>query len=75
MVPPHNHLPPRRFKSSTGRPNLRRTIEVGAWDEPLDLQKQAMGVDWDIELRELSEAIPPAYTQYIGEAFLEQANG
>jgi len=72
MVPPHNHLLPRRFKSSTGRRNLRRTIEVGAWDEPLSLQKEAMGVDWNIELRELSEAIPPAYTEYIGRQFLEQ---
>jgi hypothetical protein len=31
-----------------------------------------MGVDWPISLRQLSEAIPPAYTQWIGERFLEQ---
>lgn len=65
----------RRFKSSTGRQNKRYTIEVGAWDEPLELQKEAMGVDWEIELRELSEAIPPAYTRFIGEQFLEQHHG
>jgi DNA (cytosine-5)-methyltransferase 1 len=62
----------RRFKSSTDRPNLRFTIEVGAWDESLARQKDAMGVDWPITVRELSEAIPPAYTKYIGEQFITQ---
>ena len=60
----------RQFKSGTDRPNLRYTIEIGAWDEPLDRQKQAMGIDWQITVRELSEAVPPAYTKYIGEQFL-----
>lgn len=71
LVPPHNHLLPRRFRPSTGRVDLRRTIEIGAWNEPLKLQKRSMGVDWDLTLRELSEAIPPAFTEYIGLAFLE----
>jgi len=65
LVPPHNHLLPRRFKSSTGRVNLRRTIEVGAWDEPIALQQDAMGMLWVTDVRMLSEAIPPAYTEYI----------
>lgn len=59
----------RRFKSSTGRVNKRYTIEVGAWDEPIGLQREAMGVDWPMTVRELSEAIPPAYTEYLGEQF------
>jgi DNA (cytosine-5)-methyltransferase 1 len=63
----------RQYKSSTGRKNLRFTIEVGAWDEPLERQKAAMGVDWDLTVRELSEAIPPRYTKFIGDAFLQQA--
>ena len=70
LVPPHNHLLPRRFKSSTGRRNLRRTIEVGAWDESLETQQSAMGIDWITDVRMLSEAIPPAYTEFIGTAFL-----
>lgn len=65
----------RQFKSSSDRPNLRYTIEIGAWDEPIERQKKAMGVDWPIELRELSETIPPAYTQFIGEQFLSQYEG
>lgn len=43
-----------------------RTLEDG---------RRAMGIDW-MEWRELAEAIPPAYTEYIGRQFaatLEQA--
>ncbi len=61
----------RRFKSSTGRKiNSRYSIEIGSWDEPLAKQKAAMGVDWTITVRELSEAIPPAYTEWIGQQLL-----
>jgi hypothetical protein len=62
----------RRFKQSTGRVNKRYTIEVGAWNEPVDLQKQAMGVDWDVTVRELSQAVPPAYTKWVGGQFIDQ---
>ena len=54
-----------RFVPATNRTNLRRTVEVGVWRIPLDVQQQAMGIDWT-NLRELSEAIPPAYTEHIG---------
>lgn len=54
-----------RFAPATNRTNLRRTVEVGVWRIPLDVQKAAMGIDW-MELRELSEAIPPAYTEHLG---------
>lgn len=74
LVPPHNHLLPRRFKSSSDRPNLRRTIEIGAWDEPLELQQQAMGMPWVTDLRQLSEAIPPAYTEFIGRHYVENTH-
>lgn len=32
--------------------------------------QQAMGIDWTDVRRELTEAIPPAYTQYIGQQFI-----
>jgi DNA (cytosine-5)-methyltransferase 1 len=65
LAPPCNHDLPRRFPPATNRINLRRTIEIGVWRIPLSIQQQAMGIDW-MTLEELSEAIPPAYTQWIG---------
>ena len=67
MSPPpcdHSWQTP-RFPPATNRTNLRRTVEVGVWRIPLATQQTAMGIDW-MELRELSEAIPPAYTEWIG---------
>jgi DNA (cytosine-5)-methyltransferase 1 len=54
-----------RFPCATNRLNLRRTVEVGVWRIPLQVQQRAMGIDW-MTLEELSEAIPPAYTEHIG---------
>lgn len=51
------------------KPNSRFSIEIGSYDEPIALQRQCMGVDWPMRLRELSEAIPPAYTEWIGNQF------
>lgn len=73
MSPPCNHKGwARRFKSSSGRKNLRYTMEIGAWDEPISEQRRAMGVDadWPITVRELSEGIPPAYTRFVGEQLI-----
>lgn len=59
-----------RFPSATNRTNLRSTVEVGVWRIPLETQRKAMGIDW-MELRELSEAIPPAYTEHIGRQLID----
>lgn len=40
----------------------------------LEIQK-AMGIDWTDVRAELVEMLPPAYTQWIGERFLEFLNG
>jgi DNA (cytosine-5)-methyltransferase 1 len=69
LAPPCNHDLPRRFTPATNRTNLRRTVEVGVWRIPLEVQQRAMGIDW-MTLDELTEAIPPAYTQWIGEQLL-----
>lgn len=58
-----------RFPPATNRTNLRRTVEVGVWRIPLEVQQRAMGIDW-MPLRSLSEAIPPAYTEFIGRQLL-----
>ncbi len=58
-----------RFPPATNRTNLRKTVEVGVWRIPLATQRVAMGVDW-MELEELSQALPPAYTQHLGSLLL-----
>lgn len=64
-----------RFPPATNRKNLRKTVEVGVWRIPLETQKKAMGVDWNMTLTELSNAIPPAYSRFIAERWLEGARG
>lgn len=60
-----------RFPAATNRrPMSRKTVEVGVWRIPLDVQKRAMGVDWDVTREELSEMVPPAYTEFIGRQLL-----
>jgi DNA (cytosine-5)-methyltransferase 1 len=70
VAPPCNHKAqaPGRFPGATNRaPMSRATVEVGVWRIPLDVQKRAMGIDREITLRELSEAIPPAFARHIGD--------
>lgn len=70
LTPPCDHQwQTPRFAQATNRNNKRSTVEVGVWRIPLDVQRKAMGIDW-MELPELSEAIPPAYTEWIGHQIL-----
>ena len=59
-----------RFPSATNRTNLRKTIEVGVYRIPLETQKRAMGIDRKITLTELSNAIPPAYSEWIAHQWM-----
>jgi DNA (cytosine-5)-methyltransferase 1 len=52
------------YGHSTGR-KRRRVPVIGEWRVPAQLQHEAMGIDW-MTLPELTEAIPPAYTELIG---------
>ena len=61
----------KRFPGATNRGG-RYTCEVGVWRIPLDVQQRAMGIDW-MTREELSEAIPPAYTRYVGRALIQNA--
>jgi DNA (cytosine-5)-methyltransferase 1 len=65
-VPPCDHSwQTPRFPPATNRRNLRRTVEVGVYRIQLPVQQKAMGIDW-MRLSELSQAIPPAYTEHLG---------
>lgn len=37
--------------------------------------REAMGIDWTWNRKSIAEAIPPAYTEYIGRQFLAQKEG
>lgn len=70
LAPPCDHgWQTPRFPQATNRKNLRRTVEVGVYRIPLATQQKAMGIDW-MKLDELSEAIPPAYTEWVGQYLL-----
>lgn len=56
------------YGHSTGR-KRRRVPVIGEWRIRPELQHEAMGIDW-MTLPELTEAIPPAYTQWVGEQLL-----
>ncbi len=78
LTPQCNHSiwPPNRFPGGRSRERgnarvlCRNTVEIGRWNIPIETQKAAIGgLDW-MELTELSQAIPPAYTKWLGEALL-----
>lgn len=70
LTPPCDHSwQTPRFPPATNRTNLRSTVEVGVWRIPLDVQQAAMGIDW-MPRKELTQGIPPAYTQFIGEQLM-----
>lgn len=71
LAPPCDHTWQKpRFAQATNRTNLRSTVEVGVWRIPLQVQQQAMGIDW-MDLTDLTEAIPPAYSRFIGQHLLD----
>jgi len=61
------------YGHATGR-KRRRVPVIGEWRIPKPLQDQAMGIDW-MTLDELQEAIPPVYTEYIGDQVMEHLAG
>ncbi len=72
VLPPscRHDLQAPRFAPATNRKNLRRTVEVGVWRIPLETQRKAMGIDW-MTREELSQAIPPAYSEFIAKQFIK----
>jgi DNA (cytosine-5)-methyltransferase 1 len=67
-----DRFPGGRSKERTGssRGLVRGTIEIGSWDIPIERQREAMGIDWPMTVEEISEAIPPVYTELIGHQLM-----
>lgn len=65
--PAWNRTTPLRVLSISGGYQKRQLSE-----DFMDQHKAAMGVDWEIGYDELSNAIPPAYTEFIGAQIIEQ---
>lgn len=72
MAPPcaHGQFTERNYPGSSNRPNGRTVCNVGEWRVPLDRQQEAMGIDW-MTLPELSQAIPPVFTEHLGLQLLD----
>ena len=59
-----------RFPPAGNRTNLRKTCEIGVWRIDMPTQYAAMGgCEW-MAREELSQAIPPAYAEFIAQAYL-----
>ena len=65
----HGRLTERKYPGSSNRPNGRTVCNIGEYRVPLAAQKRAIDIDW-MTLPELSQAIPPAYTEHIGRQLI-----
>ena len=70
-APAWNRTTPLRVLSISGGYQTR--VNIG--EDFLKQHKEAMGIDWEISYKELSEAIPPAYTEYIGKYLMQAVIG
>lgn len=75
LVPPCNHtINPPQYPPAWNRKNPLRVLSISGGyqkrqlsEDFMAMHKEAMGIDWEISYDELSQAIPPAYTRFIGE--------
>jgi len=62
---------PRRYPPAWNRTNLLRVLSLsGGYQQrqaSIEEHRAAMGIDWEMNIKEISQSIPPAYTKHIGE--------
>ena len=66
----HGRFTDRPFPGSSNRPNGRTVMNVGEYRVPLPVQRDVMQMHW-ADLYGISQAIPPAYTEHIGQALFD----
>jgi len=70
LQPPCHHPEPVMSVTGTGFGTRLEFRNFGRWPKKADWQR-AMGIDWMTPL-EMTQAIPPAYAEYLGRRLLEQ---
>lgn len=74
MAPPCAHRRNQRVIGVYGGHGRDRRRTVNTQDFSTEARREAMGIDW-MTGAELSQAIPPAYTEYIGKHLLAYLKG
>lgn len=70
LTPPCRHGQEERVIGIYGGHGRDRRRTVNTQDFSTEARRQAMGIDW-MNGQELSQAIPPAYTEFIGKQLIE----
>lgn len=70
LVPECQHAKPRVIGVYGGHGRDRRR-NVNTQDFPTSARREAMGIDWMTSTK-LSQAIPPAYTKWLGDRLMEE---
>ena len=68
LLPPHRHTHPVPSVVGYGTPTWVR--EKLGYNPTIQQYRASMGIDW-MNRNELSQAIPPAYTEFIGKQLIE----
>ena len=69
VLPCSHSWMPADLPCAWNRKNPLRVYAVsGGWQHvPFEDVKKAMGIEWEVTPKELSEAIPPAYSEFLGK--------